>query len=859
MERSWALLAATLMQALAVRAQDPAGPPVTFRSGVELVRFDVQVADADGRPVADLRAQDFIVTEDGARRPVVLFQHVEEPRGTYLEVAERTIGAEVSTNRGAPRGHLYVLVFDQQHLTPGNEQRARLAAERFLRTHLRRGDRVAMYGLPGPGPRLRFTADVERAVAELALVRGGLDRSASGVLGTMRVYEAYQIARGNEPVLNRVAARLAAETTLTDVVRAGSGRAAAFGTEGGVTFFPRLVQEEARTIVRRSDEEARQFLLMLTDLMEELRGIEGRKTVILVSEGFFADNLALELERAAAAAARSYCVIYSLDVNRRADTLAASVPLGADDQLEVLDRVEPLGSLAAETDGELAHDAGSHLDAVFDRLARRSLDYYIVGFPPSERALANRGRYRRVTVSVAREGVRVSARTGYALDTGAPTPADRRRAINEALAAPFPRQELPIEFTTYVLRATTPGVQRVVLSLAAELPFAGPGRQPADVVFVVRRAADGGVAASGSGVLPLPDPAGDGRTSGRAGYNVQFELPPGAYLMRVVVREPGGLVGSADRRFEVRRLGTREVTASDLVFSTASGDLAVRPAAHAGGVLSGAVELYAPTARDLQAVAVDVHLVPLGSAVPATVVQADLLDVRESEVGAFRPARIAIPLEGVPPGEYVARALVRAWGETVAELTREVEVLEGPAPPAPATGEAPSPREVVDGEPARELLAALAARAPRDGPVARAARAALVGFWDRVEPVVAAGSATSVADGRILQGLARMAAGDFESAASWLEAAAAETEDARLAFVLGWAYAGRGDDRLAVGAWRQAVRLDPTLLAAHLAIVDTFVRQGERALALQAARAGLAALPRSPELRARLARLAPHE
>ncbi len=859
MERAWALLAATLMQALAARAQSPAGPPVTFRSGVELVRLDVQVTDTDGRPVGDLRAEDVIVTEDGVRRPVVLFQHVAEPQGTYLEVAARTIGGDVSTNRGAPRGHLYVLVFDQQHLTPGNEQRARLAAERFLRSHLRRGDRVAVYGLPGPGPRLRFTADVDRAVAELALVRGGLDRSASGVLGTMRVYEAYQIARGNEPVLNRVAARLATETTLTDVVRAGGGRAAAFGTEGGATFFPRLVQEDARTIVRRSDEEARQLLLMLADLMEELRAVEGRKTVMLVSEGFFADNLALELERAAAAAARSYCVVYSLDVNRRADTLAASGPLGADDQLEVLDRVEPLGTLAAETDGELAPNAGSHLDAVFDRIARRSLDYYVVGFPPSERALANRGEYRRVAVSVARKGVRVSARTGYALDTGAPTPADRRRAIDAALAAPFPRQELPIEFTTYVLRGTSPGVQRVVLSLAADLPFAGPGRQPADVVFVVRKARDGRVAASGSGIVPLPDHREATGATGRASYTVQFELPPGEYLMRVVVREPGGLVGSADRRFEVRPLATREVTASDLVFSAASGELAVRPAAHAGGVLSGGLELYAPTARDLDEVTVEVQLVRLGTAAATTAVKAELLASQETDAGAWRPARVALPLDGVNPGDYVARAVVRARGELVAELSREVEVLEGPPPPALAAGGAPSPREVVEGEPARQLVVAFAERGPRDSAVARAARAALAGAWNRVEPLVAAGAATGHADARILQGLARIAAGDFEAAVPPLEAAAEQTQDARVAFVLGWAHAGRGDDRLAVGAWRQAVRLDPTLLAAHLAIVDTFVRQGERALALQAARAGLAALPRSPELRERLARLAPHE
>src|ERR671919_341798 len=78
--------------------------------------------------------------------PALFFQRVEEPSGDYVEIARRTIASEVSTNAGAPRGHLYVLVFDQLHISPGNEQRARLAGERFLRTRVRRGDRVALYG-----------------------------------------------------------------------------------------------------------------------------------------------------------------------------------------------------------------------------------------------------------------------------------------------------------------------------------------------------------------------------------------------------------------------------------------------------------------------------------------------------------------------------------------------------------------------------------------------------------------------------------------------------------------------------------------------------------------------------------------
>ena len=119
-----------------------------FRAGVELARLDIEVTDAQGRPIEDLRPEEVEIVEDGQRHPVVFFQHVREPDGSYVDAALRTIGGDVSTNQGAPRGRLYVLVFDQNHITAGNEQRARLAAEQFLRARVRPEDRVALMASP---------------------------------------------------------------------------------------------------------------------------------------------------------------------------------------------------------------------------------------------------------------------------------------------------------------------------------------------------------------------------------------------------------------------------------------------------------------------------------------------------------------------------------------------------------------------------------------------------------------------------------------------------------------------------------------------------------------------------------------
>ena len=138
------------MMAAAAPSRAQQSPP-TFKTGVDLVRMDVRVTGVDGLPIKDLRAEEVIVADEGRPAPVVLLQHIEEPPGTYDDVARRTISSEVSTNRGTP-AILYLLVFDQQHIAPGNEERARVAAARFLKNSLRPGDCVAVYAIPGPGP-----------------------------------------------------------------------------------------------------------------------------------------------------------------------------------------------------------------------------------------------------------------------------------------------------------------------------------------------------------------------------------------------------------------------------------------------------------------------------------------------------------------------------------------------------------------------------------------------------------------------------------------------------------------------------------------------------------------------------------
>ena len=837
-------------------AQAPADQQVTFRSGVDLVRLDVRVVDAAGKPITDIQPGEVEIYENGQKLPVVLFQRVSEPADTYVEDAVRATTAEVSSNAAFPRGHLYILIFDQEHITPGNEQRARIAAAQFIRNRVRPADRIALFAVPGPGPQLGFTGNKVRAIEALESIRGGYQRVPPGAYNIPK-YDAHRIVQGDEKAISDTLLRLEKDPTSDLFQVLAEGRS---GRGGGANADDRAVQqrliiENARTIVNQSDAESRQFLQRLADVIAGFREIEGRKSVVLFSEGFFQDNLSRELEAVAAAAAQSYCVFYTMDLNSRSQRLDEAYASDTTLSSEVQARIAPMSTLAVETDGQMFVDAANRTDAVLNALADSAQDYYLLGFSPSEDARLNRGKYRRVTLEVKRPGARVSARTGYAVAPEVP-PADRKKSIEMLLGAPFVQQALKLDYTTYVLKDPQPGRQRIVLSLTTDLPVRSKPGDVADVVFVVRSVQDGRVVASGNDVIPLPASPQGRSPLGRGAWRVHFNVPPGSYLMRTVVREPGGLSGSADRRLDVKALDGPDVNVSDFVVGSAIGGLPVRAQVYAGDGLTGAIETYGRAPNQLAALDVTVELKREGEPAPVQTMKADLRELEHTTTGVSRRATVMMPLASLPPGAYVAHAIVRSGTEIIGERTRQIDVLAGNAPAAPApqpagTGNTWRPVEIIQGQLARSFVAALAAAA-KDTTSAAAAAHAVANRWEQVEAETGRGAdATGVT--LALRGLAFFVREDYAGAVTNLKAAReAGPDSALLAFFLGWAFEGAGDRPGALGAWRSAAHLDPSLVSAHLALAEAYLRMGERALAVQALKAGLVALPGSPELLGKL-------
>jgi tetratricopeptide (TPR) repeat protein len=158
------------------------------------------------------------------------------------------------------------------------------------------------------------------------------------------------------------------------------------------------------------------------------------------------------------------------------------------------------------------------------------------------------------------------------------------------------------------------------------------------------------------------------------------------------------------------------------------------------------------------------------------------------------------------------------------------------------------PEALLDGDVVRRYLETVRRATPA---LARAVDLAAAGSWNRVEEI--AGPDASTAG---VRGLARLSRGEYDAAAALFAAALEHDErSAALAFFLGWAHSARGNLPQAISAWRRTTFVDATLVPAHLALADAYVQLGQRALAIQAVRAGLTALPASPELIDKLSRL----
>ena len=388
-----------------------------FRTGIDLVAVDVSVVDQNGRPVDDLLAPDFLVKIDGEARRVVSADLVKVDVEAARRQQDDKTESFYTSNLAPPKGRRIVLAIDQVRIGPGSLKPVLDAASRFL-DRLTPLDEVSLVAFPEPGVRIDFTNDklrLRRALQSLV----GHPQGTTPKRHSIALSEALAILDRNDRfVYSAVVER---ECTLSRDDRDNQ----------------RCMQEvdyDTAEVVREARDDSERSQRGLEHLLQQLTQVEGPKLMILLSEGFLADELEMRTIATMAGEARTSINVLVVDLRQTDVAVRNRRPNeSADRRLNV----QTLEGVASMSRGSLFRIAGTG-EAAFERLASEISAYYILGV--EQRPKDSAGDRHRIDVEVRRRDVTIRSRQAFVLSPA--RVADRARkapeaALRETLASPF--------------------------------------------------------------------------------------------------------------------------------------------------------------------------------------------------------------------------------------------------------------------------------------------------------------------------------------------------------------------------------------------------------------------------------------
>ena len=688
------LLAAAGVAASAAADTPKNGASPQFSSEVTLVTVDAVVLDDAGDPVRGLSKDDFVLTENGQPQKVATFEAIV----AGAPVSEPKEPPAVSTNVVQARqvGRTFVIVFDSVHLTPDGALRAKDAIGRFLKDGVRESDTVGLLstanGMWWSG---RGARDRDHMLQLLASQRGErIDVMPSGVY--ISDDEARRIIEENDALVSNVVWKRIQLTgvTLDTPPTANRGSMTDGSAQSQISAevyqFKPEVEAYARTLYDAIQKRRRATLDVLRRVLESLTTRTGRKSVLLVSEGFVADNATPGFREVIEVSRRANTAVYFLDarglVASTGDPNSNRGQVVGDTGLEASYIFQSVGNgmfdLDADSAGadQIADQTGgfsvkrtNDLTKGFDRVGRESAAYYLIGYYPTDDR--HDGSYRKISVSVSRKGVHLRARKGYY----APEPSGKRHkdkseeqdaalpVLQRAVDAPFPLESVPLRVSAYVMGNASPKEANVVVATdidIRDLAFNHVDDRDVDRLsfFAVALNMQTGerFKSNQKVMMRLTKATREGYTRSWYPALADLQLPAGPYQLKVVVvDENNERAGSVVHEFDVPDLSGWRISTpvlSDALFAPKEGarpqpvPLARRTFA-AQGRLFCQFSVHGAAANE-------------GTHLPEVVAGFALQDANGRELFRGDPAAIqpdangalarliGLPLKGLAPGDY---------------------------------------------------------------------------------------------------------------------------------------------------------------------------------------------------------------
>ena len=643
-------------------AQAPERAPQPIRRGINFVRVDVIVTDGNGKPVLDLKPEDFTVTEDGKPQQIEQFTVVKIDAVEQAAARPTTeIRSDFDEEREAARPdvRLFVLLLDDYHVRRGNDLAVRRPLIDFIQNQLDPADMVAvMYPLT-PVADIRFTRNRSAVISAIERFEGRkFDYRPRNM---MEEQYAYYPAATVERIRNQVTmGALKAASVRLGGLREGR-KSIIFVSEGFTASLPAQLNDPVAAMPRMGNPNARRpnpnadvvnqrlDFMNSTDLMNDMRDVFDTAN---------RQNTSIYPVDPRGLAAMEYEINEGVGQTVDRSHLAASL--------------DTLRTMASNTDGRAIINRND-LATGMQQIVRDSSAYYLLGYNSTQ--APTDGKFHEIKVRVNRRGVDVRARKGYwaftaeeAARATAPPKPEAPPEVTEALSAiAEPERGRPARFWIGTARGPE---GRTRIQFAWE-PIRRPPGMRGDAGPEAARVALTATAADGSALYTgrVPDGAADS-TPVTGGGSITFDAPPGQAQLKIVVEGERGQVIDAT---------SRELTLPD--FTRVQVSLAT-PRVYRGR-----------TVRDLNMIKANPDAVPTPdrdfSRTERILVRADAyapgdekpevtarllnrsgqkmadLPLKMSDTGT---ADIELPLSSVPVGSYLIEVNARTGSGTAQEL-----------------------------------------------------------------------------------------------------------------------------------------------------------------------------------------------
>jgi len=524
--------------------------PTTFKVHVNLVLVRVVVRDRQGKIVSNLKKEDFQLYDNRKPQAITSFS-VETPEKRTASAVASTAGEPSSSSADVEGGKAVVLpqrfvsmVFDDVHLSLSDAVFVRDSATRFFGA-MAASDRVSLNTTSGQLTQ-DFTDDHEKLSKALL---GILPHSVTGQgfhdCPDVSYYQADLIVNKSDVQALGVATEDAIQCAFNGD---NTMRAAAQG----------IAQAAAYRAIAQGDNETEYAYRHLEEVVRRLTSMPGQRVLVLVSPGFLSTTLQSEASEMVDRATRSNIVINTIDARGLyAPDVGGDIADPSHDTFRTagyktsyrvaaqLAQEDVLAQLADGTGGKFFHNRNDVDEAMREAGAAPAISY-LLGFSPQNLKIDGRFHGLKVTLT-SKEKFDIQARHGYFAPKTVNDPAEAtKQEMQEALFSQEEIRDLPVELQTQFFKKDEVQARLAVL---AHFDVKGihfqkvQGRNNDQLTIISGIFDENGNFVTGlSKVVEMKLLDTTYTRLSRSGFTVKtsFDVKPGTYLVRLVVRDAMG-------------------------------------------------------------------------------------------------------------------------------------------------------------------------------------------------------------------------------------------------------------------------------------------------------------------------------